>query len=426
MKTLSTANTTLIALVSALTFSTPALAQDYNSAPEQEEPAPQIILNEQIQFGDVFGHMIVHMPENNSGPVESTGLAYGNVANVDVTNDTQFQSEQTLEADVDAFSGVYGGDVAGNVVSSSTAYGNSVTEAAHGTELTSDLRQRAGNGDQSVTAVTHAFIRNADNVTAVATAVDNIIALNGSEGARLDTDANQEAYTDISATVEAEVCCSNDSTVIAATATGNSYDTVADQSFNRHDVTQIAGSPSIQARTRLTQQNGNDVSATTNASGNNLIVDSAFHYSEVNAVQSSTSVVVADSEVTLNNWGGVAAISSNGVGNSAITYSIGSPSAIDVQQFNTGAVYAANTFNTSDTTSGGVLVSSTTAMGNAYTGTVCATCGSNASLNGSVRQVNTDQVHAYGNANVTGGQGFYGSATAVGNSASYATQSGGH
>jgi hypothetical protein len=69
---------------------------------------------------------------------------------------------------------------------------------------------------------------------------------------------------------------------------------------------------------------------------------------------------------------------------------------------------------------GATAIVASTAIGNAFTGYVCSMCG-DAAVSGSVRQVNNGNVSSTGSITTNGAGNVYGSASAIGNSASFIT-----
>jgi hypothetical protein len=87
---------------------------------------------------------------------------------------------------------------------------------------------------------------------------------------------------------------------------------------------------------------------------------------------------------------------------------------------NTGGVDANAQFAGSSSDGGEVLVSST-AVGNAFTGYVCSQCG-DAALSGTVSQTNGGSIHLDGrDYHQSRGHAIVGSASAIGNSATFIT-----
>mgnify|MGYP003112612248 CR=1 FL=1 len=397
-----------MALVAALTSS--ALAQDATD-----------ILNEQLQLGDVFGHMDVVVTDDTAGDASSTGLAYGNVVSVDVNRDANVESTQGLHGSVDARAtlNTTGHDVSGTASALSTAYGNSGMVMSDGAAVDATLSQYADE-NESITATTRVNIRSAGAISAASVSTANTIASSVEDGGDLQALVSQVSQSDVTADTMVSTCCGGTDTVASATAVTNAYDASADSSRNRHDVYQTSQGDQTRANTSVTQYSGENVTAVSTSSANSLVVNSAWGYSDLEGNQDNQSQVVATTELNLDNWDGTAAASSYGVGNSALTYNIGSPTDVALDQFNSGDVYASTDFNGTGG-AGGTAISSTTAIGNAFTGTVCATCGSNGVVGGSINQVNNGNVYAYGNTNVGGTGGIAASAAAIGNSATFST-----
>lgn len=390
------------------------------AAPAFAQTAPDI-LNEQLQLDDVFGRMDVVLPNGSDGDVVVSGLAYGNVVSVDSPYDGTVESRQGLHGSVEARATITADeDLLGGADAVSTAYGNSGQFITDGGTVSGASNQYADRGE-TVSAYTAIDIQDAEYVAGTSVATANILATEAHEEGDMDAFVSQGSDADVTAQTDISACCTPTSTTGSATAMANSYDSTASgNSRNIHEVYQSSQADDVAARTYVTQAGGEDITAVSSASANSILVDSAFGYTELTAAQDNSATVTAESGLYLDHWNGTAALSAYGVGNSALTYNTGAPTDGYVQQYNTGDVYAnAGVSSTGDAS--GQLVSSSTAIGNAYTSTVCVTCGSNASLGGSVNQNNGGNVYATGSATVGRTGGYYGSAAAIGNSATFTT-----
>ena len=121
--------------------------------------------------------------------------------------------------------------------------------------------------------------------------------------------------------------------------------------------------------------------------------------------------------MSLDQWQGHAASTSYGVGNTAMINNVGSDTGLYTIQQNFGDVTAHAGLNGESFTGGTGTVNST-AIGNAASASLCTACG-DAVLSGSVSQHNYGSSHA--SATIYSGHAgtIYGSATAVGNSATF-------
>jgi hypothetical protein len=161
------------------------------------------------------------------------------------------------------------------------------------------------------------------------------------------------------------------------------------------------------------------VTAASTAAANSATINNEWGYAQIRGRQSSATSVSADTRVTLGSWDGTAAVSAYGVGNATLATNVGSDMVLDVTQLNTGGVDANAQFNAGSGNGGDVVVAST-AIGNAVTGYVCSQCG-DAALSATTSQTNGGNITSTGSISVNGAGAIYGSASAIGNSATFIT-----
>lgn len=185
------------------------------------------------------------------------------------------------------------------------------------------------------------------------------------------------------------------------------------------DIAQTSTGNQVFASTDVYQGQARDVTAASTATANSTAIDNKWGYAEIRGRQTNQSGVYSESCVTLATWNGTAVISSNGVGNSTLATNVGSDMALDVAQQNDGSVLSDAFFQCSG--SGDAIVAST-AIGNAVTGYVCSQCG-DAGLSSTTNQINTGNITSTGTINATTTGQLIGSASAIGNSATFITTS---
>lgn len=378
------------------------------------QTAPDV-LNSQIELGDVFSNMDVVIEGDHTGNVGSTSLATGNAASGfgDGSTDRVVESDQTMNGDATAQANMIGGRVYGTASTDATAYGNSTTGAQY---QGARLEQTTGSNQISATATVRDTT--ADVMIASSTAAANIHDLTYTMGT-LNANAEQTSNSNVDATTDAEVCCSSETTDASSLAVSNSYQASSTYSNAYSYVQQWSEGANVNAATRLTQTNGTDVSANSQAMGNNVVSDNTWGYSQLDGSQNNISAINSTTEVTLTDWSGTASISAYGVGNSTMQTNVGSDLNAYYTQTNSGSVDSTATFDGGNGGIGG-LTSSSTAIGNTYTGYVCATCES-AAPGGQLTQTNSGGVTARGSIIARNGGNVYGSAAAIGNSANYST-----
>ncbi|WP_018997992.1 holdfast anchor protein HfaD [Hirschia maritima] len=389
------------------------------SATAFAQTAPDI-LNEQINMGDVFADMDVVVDGDHNGNVGSTALATGNAASGldDGATDGQVESDQTMSGEATAIATLSGGRVFGTSSADATAYGNSTT----GSQYQPDRLDQTVTVDSTISSTANVSSTTANTINASATSAANIHDLTYTMGT-VNANADQVSNADVSATVNADVCCSVDDTNANALAVNNSYQASSTYSSAFHNVQQDSANGTVSAATNLVQPNGNNISANAQAMGNNVVADNTWGYSQLDGSQTNSSTIEAETIVELADWDGTASISAYGVGNSAMQTNVGSDLNAYYTQTNSGDVTSLTGFEGGNGGAGN-LTTSSTAIGNTYTGYVCATCQS-ATPGGYVSQTNSGNVVARGQAWAGSSGNVYGSAAAIGNSANYSTNNAG-
>ncbi|MEO0466086.1 MAG: holdfast anchor protein HfaD, partial [Pseudomonadota bacterium] len=229
----------------------------------------------------------------------------------------------------------------------------------------------------------------------------------------------------VTATTDADFCCVGATAAIATTAGGNSITSTGSTTTSIQGAVQTtATGETIQAVSDVYAGSANGAIVTTTASGNSYVLHNEWGYTSLGRegselYQGNESEIDARSWVTLDNWNGHAAVSSYGVGNSAVVGNIGSDTALHTIQSNFGAVGSQASFDGASAT-GGVAQLTSTSIGNAASATLCTAC-NDASLSGTVSQFNSGNIYATGIMNAPNAGVVIGTATAIGNSATFQT-----
>jgi hypothetical protein len=388
-------------------------------SPAYAQQPPATALNQQLQFGDVFGSMTVISPGDVPEGAQSLALAAGNtVSGANMTGGLTASSTQ----------GAWGRTTAASTLqvrntSTATAVANAQANALEAQTSGGKLDIEAGQYayDTAVSATTNVSIRNAQQLNAASSAAANNVALGATNG-DLRTRLHQETYQSVSATSEAEACCTGSSSV-SASATGNAIGSTSQTSTVDAQYDQAAWTDSISATARLRQVTGYNATAATTAAANSATIDNKWGYADIRGRQDSTANVSASSDVALDTWAYTATSAAYGVGNSTLATNIGSDMRVNLEQGNSGGVATTATFNggTNGVQSGNAVVSATS-LGNAFTGYVCSRCG-DAALTGTVSQTNSGSITATGTMNAIGATTAAGSASAIGNTATFITTS---
>jgi hypothetical protein len=388
----------------AALLSAPALAQANNST----------AINGQIQLGDVFASMNVTTP-GGATDVAATSLAAGNaVSGANLAGGLRARSTQDMSGSAFSWAEVNTGN-ARSVTSIATAQGNTGEAQTVDGDLNLVASQTSGPRDSYAGA--RVVVANAQTLQAASSSAGNNVAT-GADNGDLNVRLNQTASGSSYAITDVDACCTG-LTVAGSTATGNSYGSSSTTSTVDAHYNQTSAGAQIQASTDVYQVRGYDVAAASTAAGNSANVANEWGYAQIRGRQNNSSAVNAETRVTLGTWSGTASVSAHGVGNTTLATNIGSDMVVDVAQRNDGSVMADAVFNGS-TIDGGSAIVASTAIGNAFTGYVCSACG-DANVSGTVRQVNSGNVASTGSITTNGGGQIIGSASAIGNSASFIT-----
>ncbi|MGB3625486.1 MAG: holdfast anchor protein HfaD [Henriciella sp.] len=400
---------TRISLLMALSLSTSAfaLAQD----------AAETGTIDQVQMGDVWSDMDVSVPEYTP-EVSSTSVAMGNsAAAVRGTGDVNAQISQNFDAAATATNRLRGYS-AGSAAATTTSYGNAVTGGTnYGTNYTWAKEQVASG---NIAASSDIELLGGATITSATTAMANISSTDTNFGNNY-ADQYQYSSADVEAETDADMCCDGYAATFVTTAGANATSSTGYTTTNYNRALQTTESGSnVRAVTDVYMNDGTNVTAATTGFGNSATVQNEWGYATLGlegapTTQVNGADVDAQTYVTLDHWSGSATASASGVGNSALISNIGSDTVIYADQTNNGTVGAqASLTGESWTGETGVVTSS--AIGNAATATVCNYC-SDGAVGGQINQTNSGSVYATGSAQTAYGGAIYGSATAVGNSA---------
>ena len=385
---------------------------------DKDEAPISVVVIDQVQLNDVWSDMTVEVPKYAHDAV-STSTALGNSASGMVkSGDIDLDVFQTLEGDVGAENRLYGYS-AGTAVAATTAYGNSSTGGTwNGT--TFYRAEQTSNGD--VSAYTDVDLAGAKHVATTTTAYANV-SVPSNEYGQNSAFQIQESNGSVIAETDVDLCCNGKSATFTTTAGANAVSSTGLTSTNFNGAVQTtAFEESVKAYTDVYIHDGHNVLAASAGSGNSVTVHNQYGYATLGRdgselFQGNGSDIDAQTYVTLDHWSGSASATAYGVGNSALISNSVSDTGLFANQENYGQVYSQAQF-TGQSTVGGIAVVNATSIGNAATATLCNTCG-DAALQGGINQTNSAQVIARSQGYVTHAGSVYGSATAVGNSASF-------
>ncbi len=389
------------------------------ASPAWSQQAPASALNEQLQFGDVFGSMTVVVPTDLPSGAQALALAASNSATAaNMTGGLNVSSTQGAWGRTTSTSSLQ----TRNTTSATTvanAQANALEAQTSGGALNVEAGQYAFDTAVSATATTK--IRNAQQLTTATSAAANNTALGATNG-DLRLRLTQESHQSVTAASDAEACCTGSSSV-SASATGNALGSTSQTSTVDAQYDQLSAGSTIAASANLRQATGYDALAATTAAANSATIDNKWGYADLRGRQTSASNVSANSSVALDSWAYTATAAAYGVGNSTLATNIGSDMRVNLEQANSGGVATSATFSggTAGVSSGNAVVSATS-LGNAFTGYVCSRCG-DAVVTGTVSQTNSGSISATGTMNAIGASSAMGSASAIGNTATFITTS---
>ena len=371
---------------------------------------------DQVQFGDVWSQMDVQLPDHTPDAV-STSTSVGNLANATLkSGDVDSEVRQSFDAVSRATNNLEGYS-AGTAVSTTTAYANA---SSGGTSYGSNSYFAQQDAEGTVDAYSRVDLFQTNQAAGATTAIANVSTSDNYDGFSI-SDQTQYSNADVTAETDADVYQNGTSASFATTAGGNASSSTGYTSTDYNRALQRTESGTrVSASTDVYMRDGTNVTAATNSFGNSATVNNEWGYATLgvdgeDTVQENNADIDAQSYVTLDQWNGYATSSAYGVGNSALISNVGSDTVMYADQTNSGTVTSYAKLEGASW-SGGAGILTSTAIGNAATATVCNYC-SEASVGGRINQTNSANINAYGQANTSYGGVVQGSATAVGNAA---------
>lgn len=374
--------------------------------------------NDQVQLDDTFALLRLRVDEAREAG--GSAIASGNLVTA-TGDDVSGSSAQDLRGDVTARSDATVWTADGAVVTGAWATGNGGTAASSGGDLTIDAEQNTHRG-ADISAHASSTTGNTYAVAASATASANSGALSASHG-DLTARVRQTSASSVHAFVEADACCVSSAAVADAMANANSLAASGSTTTMLVAADQVSSGAEISARSDLYVGYAGDAVGGATAAANSVTADNAWGYLKADVEQSNASDVTAESYVTLGgDWTGAASATSYGVGNTAAVSNVGSDTAAAFHQFNAGDVSA---FAALAGEGGAYGIVSATAIGNNASASLCWQC-ENGSLSIDNRQVNTGAVTADATIITPRAGGVYGTATAIGNGATFVSRQNGN
>ena len=375
-----------------------------------------IVLNQQLQLGDVFAGQTLNVVDSQDQVTVETS-AQGNTASGAVQNGSiTVQSDQTMQGDAVATTELtLGGDTYGAVNVTTQAGGNYLAVSAYDATLTLDATQTTDDGLISATTeVGDSSARLHAGAAVGASAISNTVALYGQTSVISGTiDQSSSAVVRSFARIESQYI--PDEASVTSQAIANAIAVNSDNTSGQDlGLTQRSFGAFIESEASANAGNAWDLAARARATANQAVL-----YNEGGSVvtasdQRNSSFVRASALTTAYDYGRAesyarGAANELSVGNNDIYVEI------DNTQFNTGGVDVAATFSG---TNGYDVSVGADAVGNSVTGFACSTCEGN--LEASNTQTNQGDVSAVANTVVAGSnRSVITGANAVGNSASF-------
>lgn len=375
-----------------------------------------IVLNQQLQLGDVFAGQTLNVVDSQDQVTVGTS-AQGNSASGAVYNGSiTVQSDQTMQGDAVATTDItLGGDTWGVVNATTQAGGNYLAVSAYDATLTLDATQTTDDGLISATTeVGDSNARLHAGAAVGASAISNTVAVYGQTSVVGGTiDQSSSAIVRSFGRIESQYIPAEAS--VTSQAIANAIAVNSDNTSGQDlSIAQRSFGSFIEAEASANSGNAWDLAARARATANQAVL-----YNEGGSVvtasdQRNSSFVRASALTTAYDYGRAEAYARGAanelsVGNNDIYVEI------DNTQFNTGGVDVIATFSG---TNGYDVSVGADAIGNSVTGYACSEC--EGYLEAANTQTNTGDVSAVANTTVAGSnRSVITGANAVGNSASF-------
>lgn len=375
-----------------------------------------IVLNQQLQLGDVFAGQTLNVVDSQDQVTVETS-AQGNSASGAVQNGSiTVQSDQTMQGDAVATTDItLGGDTYGVVNATTQAGGNYLAVSAYDANLTLDATQTTDDGlISAATEVGDSNARLHAGAAVGASAISNTVAVYGQTSFVSGTiDQSSSAIVRSFGRIESQYIPAEAS--VTSQAIANAIAVNSDNTSGQDlGVAQRSIGSFIEAEASANSGNAWDLAARARATANQAVL-----YNEGGSVvtasdQRNSSFVRASALTTAYDYGRAEAYARGAanelsVGNNDIYLEI------DNTQFNTGGVDVNATFSG---TNGYDVSVGADAVGNSVTGYACSEC--EGYLEAGNVQTNAGDVSAVANTTVAGSnRSVITGANAVGNSASF-------
>jgi hypothetical protein len=385
-------------------------------AAAQTPPDDSVVLNQQLQLGDVFSHQTLNVVDAQEQVTVSTS-AQGNSASGAVENGSiTLQSDQDMRGDAVASTDMtLGGDTWGVVNATTQAGGNYLAVSAYDSDLTADATQSNTGGLVSATSqLGDDDARLLGGAYINASVISNTVAMYG-EGSSVGGAVDQSSSATVRAYNRIETQYIPAEAVIDSQAVVNVVQMTSGQTSGQNlSIIQSSTGDFVEAESSANSGNAWDLAGRARASANQAVL-----YNEGGSVvaassQDNTAFVRAAATTTAYDYGRAesharGAANELSVGNNDIYVEI------DNSQFNSGGVDVTATFSG---TNGYDVYVGADAVGNSVTGYSCSDCGGYLEARNS--QTNGGDVSATADTTVAGStRAVITGANSVGNSATF-------
>jgi hypothetical protein len=375
------------------------------------------VVSQQIQLGDVFTEQTLDVQDvSDAITVTSAAMGNGFSASNSSGGNLTVRANQGLGGQVTAGAVLNATGIMGTTTTISTsATGNSIDTGMIGGAITANVTQTAGAAGVLARGQIEAEEGAATDINETTQAITNSYGLgltNAAAGIQLNQYSEGGVLADGGLIVGS---LSNQGTLTGQAVANNATLTGVNGSAFRANTTQTSAGDIVQASKFAAYGESYVTLTNATASANNVHATNDGPELTLNNVQTNASYVRAQAEETSATFSSGQA-TAYGVGNSLLAGSFGADVTISNTQNNTGG--GVEVTATLGGGSGYDASSSATAFGNAATGYACSSCTS--SLRADNNQTNSSEVGATSHLTTTGPvRSATGSATAVGNNASY-------
>lgn len=375
-----------------------------------------IVLNQQLQLGDVFSGQTLNVVDPQDQVTVNTS-AQGNHASGAVQNGAiTVESDQSMEGDSVARTDVaLGGDTHAAVNVLTQAGGNYLAVSAYDADLTVDATQSNTGGLVSATTeVGDGNSRLHEGGSIAASAISNTVAMYG-EGSFVGGSIDQSSSATVRSFSRLESQYVPAGAAVTSQAIVNAVSVNSGQTSGQNlSVNQRSTGDFVEAAASANSGNAWDLAARARATANQAVIYNEGGSVEVSSEQRNSAFVRAAALTTSYDYGAAEAYA-RGAGNEL---SVGNNDIfveIDNTQINTGGVDVSATFSG---TNGYDVYVGADAVGNSVTGYACSECQGHLEARNS--QTNSGDVSAVANTTVAGsGRAVITGANAVGNSATF-------